>query len=137
MFFLFVLTCTCMVFFQLITVLCICMYGLCSCVCAAYDLMKGMLLFVVIAPCTLKTYHLIAPMFNCILCYWKVCIYLRHGLFGRQNMFPFFFYECILCNALFFSKSFCSNINWQHMTSNLQLLFRWFTRETFQPVSPY
>ena len=47
-----------------------------------------------------KTYHLIAPMFNCILCYWKVCIYVRHGLFGRQNMFPFFSmnaYSAMLC----------------------------------------
>ena len=31
-------------FFQLITVLCICMYGLCPCACVAYDLIKVMLM---------------------------------------------------------------------------------------------
>jgi len=31
-------------FFQLITVLCICMYGLCPCACVAYNLIKIMLL---------------------------------------------------------------------------------------------
>jgi len=34
------------VFFQLITVLCMCMYGLCPCACVAYDLIKVMLFFV-------------------------------------------------------------------------------------------
>jgi len=36
-------------FFQLITLLCICMYGLCPCACVAYDLIKVMLLFAVVS----------------------------------------------------------------------------------------
>jgi len=54
------------VVFQLITVLCICMYGLCPCACVAYDQIKVMLLFVVVS--TLKSqrqYNFqIQPYFN-------------------------------------------------------------------------
>jgi len=47
--FLFVLTCTCMLgFFQLITVLCICMYGLCPCACVAYILITVTLLLLLL-----------------------------------------------------------------------------------------
>ena len=35
-------------FSQLITVLCICMYGLCPCACVAYDLIKVMLLLLLL-----------------------------------------------------------------------------------------
>jgi len=38
-----------LIFFQLITLLCICMYGLCPCACVAYDLINVMLLFVVVS----------------------------------------------------------------------------------------
>jgi len=37
-----------LLFFQLITVLCICMYGLCPCACVAYDLIQVMLFVVVV-----------------------------------------------------------------------------------------
>jgi len=38
------------VFFQLITVLCIFMYGLCPCACVAYDLINVMLLLLLLFP---------------------------------------------------------------------------------------
>ena len=47
-----------MLFFQLITVLCIYMYGLCPCACVAYDLIKVMLLL-------FKTHPLICRRRRC------------------------------------------------------------------------